>query len=142
VLAARIRGLFAHRVSALIAMAGVSVAAIGAIGIVESFWAVIGLTVVWSLVFSATMPIRQAYINDMIPSQQRATILSFDSLMSSAGGVWGQPVLGRAADAWGYAPSYAISAGIAVLGIPFLALSRRQTRAASRRPVRVATATS
>jgi MFS family permease len=47
--------------------------------------------------------------------------------MSSAGGVWGQPVLGRAADAWGYAPSYAISAGIAALGLPFLALSRRRT---------------
>jgi len=73
------------------------------------------------------MPIRQAFLNDMIPSQQRATILSFDSLMSSAGGVWGQPVLGRAADAWGYAPSYAISAAIAALGLPFLALSRRQT---------------
>jgi MFS family permease len=54
--------------------------------------------------------LRQALLNDMIPSQQRATILSFDSLMSSAGGVWGQPVLGRAADAWGYAPSYAMSA--------------------------------
>jgi hypothetical protein len=62
----------------------------------------------------------------MIPSQQRATILSFDSLMSSAGGAWGQPVLGRAADAWGYAPSYAMSAGIAALGLPFPALSRRR----------------
>jgi MFS family permease len=84
------------------------------------------LTVVWSLLFSAAIPIRQAYINDLIPSQQRATILSFDSLMSSAGGVWGQPVLGRAADAWGYAPSYAMSAGITALGLPFLALSRRR----------------
>ena len=63
----------------------------------------------------------------MIPSQQRATILSFDSLMSPAGGVWSQPVLARAADAWGYAPSYAMSAGIAALGLPFLALSRRRT---------------
>jgi MFS family permease len=79
--------------------------------------------VVWGLLFSATMPIRQAFLNDMIPSQQRATILSFDSLMSSAGGVWAQPVLGRAADAW----SYALSAGIAALGLPFLALARRRT---------------
>jgi hypothetical protein len=63
----------------------------------------------------------------MIPSQQRATVLSFDSLMSSAGGAWGKPVLGRAADAWGYGPSYALSAGIAALGLPFLALSRRRT---------------
>jgi Major Facilitator Superfamily len=128
VLAARIRGLFRHRASALIALAGLSTITIGAIALATSFWAVIGLTVVWSLLFSATMPIRQALVNGMIPSQQRATILSFDSLMSSAGGVWSQPVLGRAADAWGYAPSYAISAGIAALGLPFLALSRRGSR--------------
>jgi MFS family permease len=126
-LASRIRGLFRHRVSALIAMAGGSAITIGAIGVADSFWPVIGLTVVWGLLFSATMPIRQAFLNDMIPSQQRATILSFDSLMSSAGGVWGQPVLGRAADAWGYAPSYAMSAAIAALGVPFLALSRRRS---------------
>jgi MFS family permease len=127
VLAVRIRGLFDHRASALIATAAGSVVTIGAMGLVESFWAVVGLAVVWALLFSATMPIRQAFLNDMIPSQQRATILSFDSLMSSAGGAWGQPVLGRAADAWGYAPSYAISAGIAALGLPFLALSRRRS---------------
>jgi hypothetical protein len=36
-------------------------------------------------------------------------------------------VLGRAADAWGYAPSYVLSACIAALGLPFLALSRRRT---------------
>jgi MFS family permease len=126
-LAARIRGLFRHRVSALIAMAGASVIAIGLIGIVQSFWAVIGLTVVWGLLFAATMPIRQSFINAMIPSQQRATILSLHSLMSSAGGVWGQPLLGRAADAWGYGPSYVVSAGIAAVGLPFLALSRRRT---------------
>jgi MFS family permease len=113
VLAARIRGLFRHRASALIAMAGGSAITIGAMGFAESFRAVIGLTVIWGLPVSATMPIRQVLLNNIIPSQQRVTILSFDSLMSSAGGVWGQPALGRAADAWGYAPSYAISAGIA-----------------------------
>jgi MFS family permease len=91
---------------------------------------VIGLIVVWGLLFAATSPIRQAYINGLIPSRQRATILSFDSMMSSAGGVWTQPALGRAADAWGYAPSYLIGAGISILAIPCLALSRRQDAAA------------
>jgi hypothetical protein len=62
----------------------------------------------------------------MIPSRQRATILSFDSLMGSTGGVWAQPVLGRAADVWGYAPSSLLAAGISSLGLPFLALSRRE----------------
>jgi hypothetical protein len=50
--------------------------------------------------------------------------------MSSAGGVWAQPALGRAADVWGYAPSYLISAGISALALPALALSRRQNAAA------------
>ena len=82
--------------------------------------------VVWGLLFAATMPIRQAYLNGLIPSQQRATILSFDSMMTSTGGVWTQPALGRAADVWGYAPSYLIGAGISALALPFIALSRRQ----------------
>ena len=47
-------------------------------------------------------------------------------MMGSAGGVWAQPVLGRAADVWGYAPSYVAGAAISALALPFLALSRRQ----------------
>jgi MFS family permease len=126
VAASRIRGLFRRRTSALIATGALSVATLGVIGIVENFWAVIGLIVVWGLLFAASMPIRQTYLNGLIPSQQRATILSFDSLMESTGGVWAQPVLGRAADMWGYAPSYLIGAGISALALPFLVLSRRQ----------------
>jgi MFS family permease len=130
--APRIRRLFHRRTSALIATAGLSVITLALIGIVESFWLVLGLIVVWGLLFAATMPIRQAYLNDLIPSRQRATILSFDSLMGSSGGVWAQPVLGRAADVWGYAPSYLISAGISALALPFLALSRRENAAADK----------
>jgi MFS family permease len=124
--APRIRRLFQRRTSALIAAAALSSLALLLIGAIESFWVVIGLIVVWGLLFAATMPIRQAYMNGLIPSQQRATILSFDSLVASSGGVWVQPVLGRAADVWGYAPSYLMGAGISALALPFLALSRRQ----------------
>jgi MFS family permease len=96
------------------------------VGLSNSFWVVIGLIVVWGLLFAATMPIRQAYINDQIPSEQRATILSFDSLMASSGGVAAQPVLGRAADVWGYPASYVVSGGLTTLALPFLYRSRRQ----------------
>jgi MFS family permease len=124
--APRIRRLFRRRTSALISMATLSVLTLGLIGVFESFWAVIGLIVVWGLLFAASMPIRQTYINGLIPSKQRATILSFDSLMSSAGGVWTQPVLGRAADALGYAPSYLMGGAITALALPCLLFSRRQ----------------
>ena len=124
--APRIRRLFRRRTSALLLTAALSAITMALIGLFETFWGVIALIVVWGLLFAATMPIRQAYINGMIPSQQRATILSFDSLMGSTGGVWAQPVLGRAADAWGYAPSYLLGAAISALAVPFVALSRRQ----------------
>jgi MFS family permease len=125
-----IRGRFRRRTSALLATAGLGVITLGLIGILENFWAVIGLIVVWGLLFAASMPIRQTYLNGLIPSQQRATVLSFDSLMASSGGVWAQPLLGRAADVWGYAPSYLLGAGISALALPFLVLSRRQNAAA------------
>ncbi len=121
-----IRKLFRRRTSALIATAGLSVIALGLIGLANSFWVVIVLIVIWALLFAASMPIRQTYLNGLIPSQQRATILSFDSLMSSSGGVWIQPVLGRSADVWGYGTSYVIGAGLSALAVPFLALSRAQ----------------
>ena len=104
--APRIRRIFHRRTSALIAMAAISTVTLCFVGLIESFWAVIGLIVIWGLLFAATMPIRQTYLNGLIPSCQRATIISFDSMMSSSGGVWSQPVLGRAADVWGYPSSY------------------------------------
>ena len=72
------------------------------------------------------MPIRQAYLNDMIPSQQRATVLSFDSLMGSTGGVVVQPVLGRAADVYSYSTSLVLGGLVELLAVPFLLLSRRE----------------
>ena len=128
--ASRIRRLFERRTSALLATAALSTMTLALAGTIEHFWAVIGLIVVWGLLFAASSPIRQAYMNGLIPSRQRATILSFDSLMSSSGGVWAQPALGRAADAWGYAPTYLIAAGIYAFALPFLALSRRQNASA------------
>jgi len=121
-----IRHLFHRRTSALIFLAALNVVTLVGLGLADTFWAVTGLIVVWGLLFSATMPIRQAFLNSLIPSRRRATILSFNSLMGSSGGVWAQPVLGRAADVWGYGPSYLIGAGITALALPPLALARRQ----------------
>jgi MFS family permease len=124
--APRIRHLFRRRTSALIATAALSAITLALMGAVESFWVVLGLIVVWGLLFAASQPIRQTYLNGLIPSRQRATILSFDSMMGSTGGVWAQPALGRAADVWGYATSYLFGAAVSALAVPFLALSRRE----------------
>ena len=121
-----IRKLFQRRTSALLVTAAASSVTLALIGVFEHLSVVIALIVVWGLLFAASMPIRQAYLNGLIPSQQRATILSFDSMLGSSGGVVVQPVLGRSADVWGYAGSYLLGAAISALALPFILLSRRQ----------------
>jgi MFS family permease len=122
----RLRGLFRRRTTAILVGEGIGVLSILLIGLIANFWAAIALIVVWGLMYSAALPIRRAYINGLIPSQQRATILSFDSLMASSGGVVAQPVLGRVADVWGYPASYLVSSAINAVALPFLVWSRRQ----------------
>lgn len=119
-----LRARFRRRTSALLGAQALAVGTLFLIGAVEAFGAVIALIVVWALLFAASVPIRQAYLNERIPSQQRATILSFDSLMASAGGVVAQPVLGRSADAWGYPASYMLAGAISAAALPFLARAR------------------
>ncbi len=125
-LAPRIRGLFARRTTALILGTLASVALLTTLGLTTSFVLALVVLVLWGLVFAAVMPIRQSYLNGLIPSQQRATVLSFDSLMGNAGGVVIQPALGKAADVWSYGTSYVIGAGFQALALPFVFLSRRQ----------------
>lgn len=95
------------------------------IGILPQFWIAVMLLVLWGLIFAAMYPVRQAYLNGLIPSRQRATVLSFDTLVGSSGGVVIQPILGRVADVWSYQYSYLGSAFIQVLAIPFILLARR-----------------
>lgn len=124
--APRIRRLFRRRTSALLLTAAIGVGALSLIGWAKNFYVVVGLIVVWALLSSASRPIRQTYINGLIPSRERASILSFDSMMASLGGVGIQPVLGRTADVGGYGQSYVIGAALSALSIPFLALSRKE----------------
>ncbi len=83
-------------------------------------WVAIAALLVNGLMFALMGPFRAALLNDLIPSRQRATILSFDSLAASAGGAGIQPALGKAADVWGLGVAYLLSAGLVVLAAPFV----------------------
>ena len=119
-----IRRWFRRRTSVMILMTALSAALMAAVGLATSFWVVLVLIVLSSLADAAAEPVRRAYLNGMIPSQQRATILSFDSLISSAGGIVAQPALGRVADVYSYRISYLWSAIGSALALPFLLRAR------------------
>lgn len=120
------RRLFRRRTTVLLFAMAISVATLAMIGLFPRFWIAIVLLVLWGLMYAVVTPVRQAYLNGLIPSERRATVLSFDSLLASSGGVVAQPLLGRAADVWGYPASYLCSSAIQLLSMPFLWLARRE----------------
>ena len=126
ILVPRVRLLFRRRTDVLISVGVGTVLIFALVGWTSSFVVAVVLIVAWSLIFAIEGPLRQAFINGLIPSAQRATVLSFDNLMGSAGGVIAQPALGRVADVNGYAASYLVAAGIQALSVPFLVLARRE----------------
>jgi MFS family permease len=133
--APRVRRLFRNRTSALLAGLVLEIGLLALLGLTGTFWVAVGLLVLWGLAAAATLPIRQAYVNGLIPSEQRATVLSFDNLLGSSGGVVIQPALGKVADVWSYSVSYLVAAGIQLLAVPFVVLARRER--ASSDPVEV-----
>jgi MFS family permease len=124
--ASRVRRMFSRRTTTVIVASLTSVAVLAALGLNSSFALAIVLLVAWGFVFAVAGPVRQAYLNDMIPSTQRATVLSFDSLFGSIGGVVVQPGLGRIADVGGYGASLLVGSVIQLVGVPLLFASRRQ----------------
>ncbi|HEV7701995.1 MAG TPA: MFS transporter [Candidatus Paceibacterota bacterium] len=120
------RKLFIRRTTAMIfGILGAGLILI-LVSLTGNFYAVIVLIFSWGLVSAAIMPIRQTYLNELIPSGQRATVLSFDSFMGSAGGIIVQPVLGKAADVWNYGTSYMIAAFFQLAALPFIYLARQE----------------
>jgi MFS family permease len=122
----RVRRLFKRRTDALLLGSVLGVILLALVGLIGNFLVALVLLAVLSMVFAIEGPFRQAFINGLIPSEQRATVLSFDSLMGSAGGVVAQPALGRTADLFGYPASYLVSGAIQALAIPFVFLARRE----------------
>ncbi|QIG39696.1 MFS transporter [Microbacterium sp. 4R-513] len=123
-LAPWVRRRFRRRTSTILFATVTSALVLVLFGFVENFWIAIVLVAVWGIASAIDDPVHRAYLNAMIPSKQRATVLSFDSLMGSAGGVVIQPALGRVADISGYAISLLWGGVITAVAVPFVLLSR------------------
>jgi MFS family permease len=112
------------RTTLLLWSAGIMAAAFVGVGLVASFWPAVVLLVVATGSMGVAGPVKQAYLHEVIPSEQRATVISFDSLVGSAGGVGGQLGLGHIGRAESVAAGY-ITGGTALFAIlPALAVLR------------------
>lgn len=131
-LVSRIGKAFPTRTSVLILASATGAFALIVAGAVRSFWLTIAMLVLWSFVLAAMTPVRQAYVNGLIPSSRRATVLSFDSLMGSAGGVVVQPGLGRVADTSSYGASFVVGGVLHAAAVPLMLLAARENASSDR----------
>jgi MFS family permease len=101
-----------------------TIAAIG-VGLVGSFWLAVMLYLVVMGAMGVWGPVRQAYMHQSIPSEQRASVISFDSLVSSGGSTFGQIGLGRIAQTQSIAAGYVVGGFTTLLVLPVIVLLRR-----------------
>lgn len=115
------------RTTLLIVAAGIQSVAIVGVGVANSFWIAAALLLIATGTFGVIMPVRQAYIHQIIPSEQRATVVSFDSMVSSIGSVGGQTGLGYISQVRSISSGFVLGGLFSFLAIPvFLAVRRMQ----------------
>lgn len=124
-LVGRFMSRFRFRTTILIVSALLLTVSTIGVGLVNSFWVSVPLFLVGTLAFGVITPVKQGYLHQVIPSEQRATVISFNSMMDSAGGVVGQTGLGYLAERQGIAAGFVVGGAATVLAIPFLYLLRR-----------------
>ena len=103
-----------------------------AVGLADNFYLAVGLYLLSSISFGLIGPIKQAYMHKMIPSEQRATIISFDSLVGNVGSVGGQVGLGYLARVQSLSLGYISGGLVSLLALPILLVLRRLSLSADK----------
>lgn len=116
--------LFRRRTTILLISIFLSSLGLFLLGIFTNFYLALIFGGIWAISFAISGPVYLSLINALIPSQQRATVLSFNNLMGSSGGVVSQPVLGQAADVFGYAITYVMTSVITITASLFILFVR------------------
>jgi MFS family permease len=104
-------------------------AALG-VGLATSFWTAVLFYLLVNAAVGVFQPVRQAYLHQMTPGPQRATVASFDSLVSNGASTAGQMALGYLARAESIAAGYAVGGALTFAAFPVVALLRSRRDAA------------
>jgi hypothetical protein len=109
------------------------------VGLAGSFWVAVACYLLAMVCSGVVEPVKQAYLHEVIPSQERATIISFASLAGSGGSMIGQGGLGYFSRAVSIAAAYVVGGAVVGLALPVVAALRRLGQAADRIAGTVAT---
>ena len=95
------------------------------VGVATTFWMALPALLLMTTALGLNGPVRQAYLHHLIPSEQRATVVSFDSMMAGVGGVGGQVGLGALGESQSVSAGFVVGGATTTVAIPLLWAVRR-----------------
>jgi MFS family permease len=114
-----------RRTTLLLAAGAAQSAAAVVMGLTESFWVALPALLVLTAGLGVVGPERQAYLHQVIPTEQRATVISFDSMVSGGGGVVGQVGLGALGQSRSVGAAFVVGGLATVAAVPLVGAVRR-----------------
>jgi MFS family permease len=119
-----------RRTTVLLAGSAVVTVMMVGVGTVRIFWVAVPLFLVSAVAEGLLMPVRQTYLHAIIPTSERATLVSFDSLVGSLGAVGGQTGLGYLSRDRSVADGFVVGGLATIASIPLYAMLRRRRETA------------
>jgi len=113
-----------RRTTLLLGAAALQTVAAVALGFAGSFWVALPAFLLVTASIGVTSPVRSAYLHQIVPTEQRATVVSFDSMVSSAGGIGGQIGLGALGEARAVGSAFVVGGVATAAALPLLAKLR------------------
>ncbi len=122
----------ARRTTLLLIAGAVQTASAIVLGLAGSFWLALVALLAMMAGYGLMTPVRQAYFHQLVPSERRATVVSFDSMVSNVGGVGGQVGLGALGEARSVGTAFVVGGVATGLALPLIARVRSIGGAADR----------
>jgi MFS family permease len=112
------------RTTILLSAAAITSTAMVATGAVRYFWVTVPIFLLGAVAGGVLQPVRQTYLHHSIPTTERATLVSFDSLVGSLGSVGGQTGLGYLSQERSIPAGFVIGGLATLLTLPIFARLR------------------
>ena len=126
-----------HRTSILIAGSALTTVAMVLVGAIQVFWVAVPIFLLGAVCFGIMAPVRQTFLHSLIPTSERATLVSFDALLGSLGSVGGQTGLGYLAQVRSVADGFVLGGLATGVAVPLYAMLRRRGEPSDRIAARV-----
>ena len=121
-----------RRTTIMLSTAAISSLAMVATGAIQTFWVTVPVFLLGAVAGGILQPVRQTYLHQSIPTSERATLVSFDSLVGSLGSVGGQTGLGYLSQERSIPAGFIVGGVATFLAIPIFGRLRSLRQPADR----------